>query len=212
MMSFFVRKKAGGFLPPSIDYIIVGLGNPGVQYERTRHNCGWRAVDYIASQLPDAPSFKKKFSALAAECRFADARVLLLKPLTFMNASGEAVSAARRFYKLPAERVLVISDDAALPLGRIRIRKSGSDGGQKGLRNIILHLSTENIPRIKIGVADGDMSGYDLASFVLGSFDDREEKLFFEVLPSVFGAARDIVNGKAFEAVMSEYNGTNSAC
>ena len=127
-MSLFGKFKGS----PSVDYLIVGLGNPGDMYRRTRHNCGYRAVDFIASRLPEAPNFRKKFSALTCECRLGGAKVVLLKPLTFMNGSGEAVSAAKRFYKLPTERVLIISDDAALPLGRLRVRTGGCDGGELG--------------------------------------------------------------------------------
>lgn len=203
-MSLFSKFKGSS---PSVDYIIVGLGNPGDMYRRTRHNCGFRAVDCIVSRLPEAPNFRKKFSALTCECRLGGAKVVLLKPLTFMNGSGEAVSAARRFYKLPPERVLVISDDAALPLGRIRVRTGGSDGGQKGLRSIMLHLGTDAVPRIKIGIARPDMEDYDMASYVLGAFDEEEEKTLEKVLPHVADAVEKLAGGASFETLMSEYNG-----
>ena len=203
-MSFFSKFKGSS---PSIEYLVVGLGNPGDMYRRTRHNCGFRAVDFIASRLPEKPNFRKKFSALTCECRLGGAKVALLKPLTFMNGSGEAVSAARRFYKLPPERVLIISDDAALPLGRIRVRTSGSDGGQKGLRSIILHLGTDAVPRIKIGIARPDMENYDMASYVLGAFDPEEEKTLEKALPYVADAVEKLAGGASFEALMSEYNG-----
>ena len=202
-MSFFSKFKGS----PSVDYLIVGLGNPGDMYRRTRHNCGYRAVDFIASRLPETPNFRKKFSALTCECRLGGAKVVLLKPLTFMNGSGEAVSAAKRFYKLPAGRVIVISDDAALPLGRIRVRTSGSDGGQKGLRSIILHLGTDAVPRIKIGIARPDMENYDMASYVLGAFDADEEAKLAKVLPQVAEAVEKLAGGASFETLMSEYNG-----
>lgn len=205
-MGFFGKFSGAS----SIDYIVVGLGNPGEQYRRTRHNCGFRTVDHIASQLPQPVNFRKKFSALVCECTLGGAKVLLMKPQTFMNNSGEAVSAARRFYKLPPERVLVISDDASLPIGRIRIRKSGSDGGQKGLRNIILHLSTDAVPRVKIGIACEGMEHYDMASFVLGAFDEAEEKVLEKVLPHAASAVEKIVSGVPFETVMSEYNGLHA--
>lgn len=203
-MSFFSKFKGGS---PSIEYLVVGLGNPGDMYRRTRHNCGYRAVDFIVSRLPEKPNFRKKFSALTCECRLGGAKIALLKPLTFMNGSGEAVSAARRFYKLPPERVLIISDDAALPLGRVRVRTGGSDGGQKGLRSIILHLGTDAVPRIKIGIAKPDMADYDMASYVLGAFDPEEEKKLEKVLPHVADAVEKLASGASFEALMSEYNG-----
>lgn len=202
-MSFFSKFKSTS----SIDYIIVGLGNPGDQYRRTRHNCGYMAIDCISDSLAEEVSFKKKFSAYVAECKLGNAKVLLMKPVTFMNNSGEAVSAAKRFYKLPPEKILVISDDASLPLGKIRIRSSGSDGGQKGLRSIMLHLSTNAIPRIKVGIANGDIANYDLASYVLGAFDTDEKALLDKVLPYVADAARDFVNGMTAEETMSKYNG-----
>lgn len=204
-MGFFTKFKGDS----SIDLMIVGLGNPGEQYRRTRHNCGFLAIDYIAEKYAAGKPFRKKFSALVCECRIGTAKVLLLKPQTFMNNSGEAVSLAKRFYKLPAENVLVISDDASLPLGRIRLRKSGSDGGQKGLRNIILHLSTDRVPRIKVGIACKDMTNYDLASFVLGAFDPEEMKVLNSILPYVSDAAAKLADGAEFDSVMSEFNGIN---
>ncbi len=193
----------------SVDLMIVGLGNPGDQYRRTRHNCGFLAIDRIAEKYAQGKPFRKKFSALICECRIGSAKVLLLKPQTFMNNSGEAVAAAKRFYKLDPESILVISDDAALPLGRIRLRKSGSDGGQKGLRNIILHLSTDRIPRIKVGIACKDMAKYDLASYVLGAFDADEMKILDTVLGHVTDAAEEIAGGTQFDSVMSQFNGIN---
>lgn len=202
-MSLFGKFKGS----PSVDLLVVGLGNPGDMYRRTRHNCGYRAIDHIASLLPEAPNFRKKFSALTCECRIGGAKVVLLKPLTFMNGSGEAVSAAKRFYKLPTERVVIISDDAALPLGKMRVRAGGSDGGQKGLRSIILHLGTDAVPRIKIGIAKPDMENYDMASYVLGAFDADEEKTLEKVLPHVAAAVEKFAGGASLETLMSEYNG-----
>lgn len=204
-MSFFSKFKSSS----SIDYIIVGLGNPGDQYRRTRHNCGFMSIDCIANNIPEEITFKKKFSAYTAECKLGSAKVLLMKPLTFMNNSGEAVSAAKRFYKLPPERVIVISDDASLPLGKIRIRANGSDGGQKGLRSIMLHLSTNNIPRIKVGIANQNIKDYDLASFVLGAFDVNEKEILDKVLPYAADAVKDIVNGMSIDDAMSKFNGVS---
>lgn len=204
-MGVFSKFKGG----PSVDLMIVGLGNPGDQYSRTRHNCGFLAIDSIAEKYAEGKPFRKKFSALFCECRIGSAKVVLLKPQTFMNNSGEAVSLAKRFYKLDAESILVISDDASLPLGRMRLRKSGSDGGQKGLRNIMLHLSTDSVPRIKIGIACKDMAKYDLASYVLGAFSPDEMKVLNAILPHVSDAAAKLANGAVFDSVMSEFNGIN---
>ena len=158
-----------------ITHIVVGLGNPGPKYESTRHNAGFMAMDHIASKCGVAVN-RSKFKALVGEATIAGKRVLLMKPQTLMNASGIAVSEAAAFYKIPVENIIVMSDDINLDVGRMRVRKSGSDGGQKGLRSIINMMSSDNFPRIRFGVGKKPHPDYDLADWVLGSFSADDKK------------------------------------
>lgn len=144
---FFNRNQSGG-----VNWILVGLGNPGKQYESTRHNMGWLALDSLMEQekftLP-----KLRFKAWTGIFEKDGNKILVMKPQTYMNLSGESVGEAARFYKVPADHVVVISDDVSLPVGKLRIRKGGSAGGHNGLKNIIAHLGTDQFPRIKVGWA-----------------------------------------------------------
>lgn len=149
-----------------IEWLIVGLGNPGAKYDGTRHNAGFRALEHyckVSGQKID----RMKFKALVGEGQFGGARVLFMKPQTFMNLSGEAVRDAAAFYKLDPSHIIVLSDDISLDVGRIRVRGKGSAGGQNGLKNIIYHLNTEQFPRVKIGVGAKPHPDYDLADWVL---------------------------------------------
>lgn len=157
----FFRSKS------KYDYLIVGLGNPGDKYAETRHNVGFRCIDLLAEDL-NVNFQKNKFHALICDANIKDKKIMLLKPLTFMNKSGEAVSEAARFYKIPAENIIVISDDVSMDAGKVRIRRSGSHGGHNGLKDIIQLLGTDNIPRVKIGVGQKPHPDYDLADWVLG--------------------------------------------
>ena len=157
----------------AIEYIVVGLGNPGKEYERTRHNAGFMAIDYISGRC-GARVDRAKFSALVGETTIGGKRVLLMKPQTFMNSSGEAVGAAAKFYKIAPENIVVISDDVSLDVGRIRVRRKGSHGGQKGLKSIQEQLGTENYQRIKIGVGAKPHPDYDMAAWVLSNFDAHD--------------------------------------
>ena len=199
-----------------IKYIIAGLGNPGTKYFYTRHNAGFRALDYISQKY----KFKintVKFKSLCARYKINapnvgdDAHgvpfdVLFMKPQTYMNNSGEAVSEAARFYKIPAENILVISDDINLPVGKLRIRKSGSDGGQKGLRNIIEHLATENFPRIKIGVGEKPHPDYELYDWVLSKFSQEDEKIMSEAFVKVCDCVEMFLNETPVEKIQNKYN------
>ena len=156
-----------------VEFIIAGLGNVGEKYASTRHNAGFIAVDYIASAL-GVKIDRARYHALCAECRIADKRVLLMKPTTLMNNSGVAIGEAAGFYKIPPERVLVLHDEISFDPGIIRIRRKGSAGGHNGLKSIISHLSSEDFPRIKIGVGKKPSPEYDLADFVLGRFAEAE--------------------------------------
>lgn len=187
-----------------IDYIIVGLGNPGLSYEKTRHNVGFRCIDELSSS-ERIPCERTKFQAQFGLGEIAGKRCLLLKPQTFMNNSGEAVAAAMRFYKLEARQLLVISDDISLPVGRLRIRQKGSAGGHNGLKSIISLLGTDAFARVKIGVGQKPHPDYDLADWVLGKFSPKEEKNVLEVLHKAAEATVCYVKNGA-EAAMSRYN------
>ena len=162
-----------------ITHLVVGLGNPGDKYFYTRHNAGFLAMDYI-SQKCGAQVNRSKFKALVGEATIAGKRVLLMKPQTFMNASGEAVVEAANFYKIPIENIIVLSDDVNLDVGRMRVRKNGSDGGQKGLRSIIEKTGSDNFPRIRFGVGKKPHPDYDMADWVLGNLSDEDKKAIFD--------------------------------
>ncbi len=157
-----------------ITHLIVGLGNPGSEYENTRHNAGFLAIDALASHV-HASIRTAKFQALIGDAVIAGHHVLLMKPQTFMNASGDAVQPAAAFYKIKPESILVLSDDINLDIGRTRLRASGSDGGQKGLRSIIARLGTDAFPRFRLGVGAKPES-WDMVNWVLSRFTDEERK------------------------------------
>jgi PTH1 family peptidyl-tRNA hydrolase len=177
-----------------ITHLIVGLGNPGDKYFYTRHNAGYLMMDYL-SQRCGATINKLKFKALVGEATIAGKRVLLMKPQTFMNASGEAVQQAAAFYKIPMENVLVFSDDISLDVGRVRVRKKGSDGGQKGLRSIITLMNNDNFPRIRFGVGQKPHPDYDLADWVLSNFNKEEQKLLFAAFEKAYDGAVKVLEG-----------------
>ena len=166
----FSFKKAG-----PVEWLVVGLGNPGPKYEWTRHNVGFLVVDELAERA-SIPVQKLKYKALTNTTVIGGQSVLLMKPTTYMNLSGESVGQAARFYKIPPERVLVISDDVSLPAGKLRIRRSGSAGGHNGLKNIIAHLGTDAFPRIKVGVGGKPHPDYDMADWVLGKLSGEDKK------------------------------------
>lgn len=167
---FFSRKPAG-----PVTWLIAGLGNMGDQYEGTRHNVGFDVIDEIADKL-DIPIQRLKFKALTNTATLGGEKVLLMKPVTYMNLSGEAIAPAAAFYKVPPDHIIVISDEVALPPGKLRIRPSGSAGGHNGLKSVIAHLHTEDFPRIRVGVGGKPHPDYDMADWVLGKpqGEDRE--------------------------------------
>ena len=187
------------------EYLIAGLGNPGKEYLYTRHNAGFLAMDVLAEKR-GIELKQLKFKALTAAATLDGLRVLLMKPQTYMNASGEAVREAADFYRIPPERILVISDDVAQEPGRMRIRRSGSDGGQKGLRSIIEHLGTDAFPRIRIGVGAKPDPACEMADWVLGKIPPEDQKKLFSVFECAAEAAPMILSGRVDEA-MSKYNG-----
>ena len=190
---------------PACDWLIVGLGNPGKEYERTRHNMGFRALDLLAGTL--GVSVKKvKFRALTAQATYRGQKLLLMKPETYMNASGMAVEQAAQYYKLPPERVLVLFDDISLAPGRIRVRPSGSAGGHNGIKSIISVLHSDEFPRVKIGVGEKPSPEYDLADWVLGQIPKAQQALIDTALQHAAEAALCIVESGCQRAA-AEFNG-----
>lgn len=188
----------------AIDFLVVGLGNPGMAYEGTRHNAGCTALAVLAKDA-GAELTKKQFKALTATATIEGKKVLLLFPQTFMNNSGEAVQAAMAFYKLAPEQLLVLSDDISLDVGGVRVRKKGSDGGQKGLRSIIQHIDSDQFPRIRIGVGAKPHPAYDLADWVLSKYKKDEQPLMDEAFEKAAAAARLVIAGRIDEA-MNKYS------
>ena len=186
--------------PRPVTHIIAGLGNPGDKYANTRHNAGFIFIDYIAKEL-GVKIDRLKFKALTAEATVAEHRVLLMKPETFMNLSGEAIAAAASFYKIPPECVIVLHDEISFEPGKIRIRRKGSAGGHNGLKSIIASLGSDAFPRIKIGVGQKPSPDYDLVDWVLGKFPEEDRLSLSSQLPSVKDAVSLIVSGKIDEAM-----------
>jgi len=189
---------------PPISWLIAGLGNPGQKYENTRHNVGFRAADALARRA-GADIRRVRFHALTAEAAIGGQGALLLKPTTFMNLSGEAVGEAARFYKLPPERVLVISDDVDLPLGKLRLRRGGSAGGHNGLKSVIEHLGGDQFPRLKIGVGGKPHPDYDMADWVLGSFHGKDTGVIEEAVLRAAQAVECLLE-YGFDKAMNLYN------
>ena len=193
---FFRKKETAG----PIDFLIVGLGNPGKEYEKTRHNAGCLALETLARKVNATPN-RLKFKGQCTEATVGGHRVLLLFPLTYMNNSGESVAEAMRFYKLKPEQLLVFSDDISLSVGTVRVRRKGSDGGQKGLRSIIQHIGSDAFPRVKIGVGQKPHPDYDLAAWVLSRFTAQEMTLMEAAATQAAQAAELIVDGQIDEAM-----------
>jgi PTH1 family peptidyl-tRNA hydrolase len=156
-----------------VSWLIVFLGNPGPKYECTRHNAGFMTADAMAKKLGVSIN-KLRFKALTASAEINGEKVLLMKPQTFMNLSGEAVGEAARFYKVPPEHVIVVSDEVSLPLGKLRVRPKGSAGGHNGLKSIIAHLGSDAFPRIRLGVGAPPHPDYDMADWVLSVFRNQD--------------------------------------
>lgn len=197
------HKKSDTINKNSNIFFVVGLGNPGEQYCKTRHNAGFEAIDYVASQLNTDIS-KSKFNALFADAKIENKRCFLVKPQTYMNLSGESVIKFVDFYQIPTENIVVIFDDISLPVGSMRIRRKGTHGGHNGVKNIINLLGSDNFPRIKIGVGNKP-DFWDLADWVLSKFTKNELADLEEVHKKCFEALNLIINDKINEA-MNNFN------
>lgn len=184
-------------------YIIAGLGNPGTKYKGTRHNVGFETIKALSKQYLPGHA-RKKFEARILNGRIAGEEVLLMRPQTFMNNSGIAVRQAADFYKVPADHILIIYDDIALPLGHLRLRKSGSAGGHNGVKSIISHLGTQEFPRIRIGV--GAAKGSDLVDYVLGDFSKADRPVIQEAIQRAAEAAVCMLTD-GMDTAMNRFNG-----
>lgn len=187
------------------DYLVVGLGNPGSKYWNTRHNVGYAALDALASSL-GVQVDRVKFQGLTAQATLEGHKLILLKPTTYMNLSGQSVQAAAKFYKIPPERIVILSDDISLEPGRLRVRKSGSAGGHNGLKSIIASLGSQDFPRVKIGVGAKPHPDYDLADWVLGVFPLDQRKAMEETYARAAEAAKVLIL-QGPEAAANRFNG-----
>ena len=197
---FGTNKKSS-----SLDWIVVFLGNPGDKYENTRHNVGFMTADALGEKL-NKPIQRLKFKALTNVVEYGGCRVLLMKPTTYMNLSGEAVREACMFYKLPPERVLVVSDDVSLPVGKIRLRRNGTAGGHNGLRSIIGQLHSDQFPRLRVGVGEKPHPDYDMADWVLGRFSKEDRKAIDAAIDRALDAMECLFT-QGIDKAMSRYNG-----
>ena len=188
-----------------ITHVVVGLGNPGEKYTFTRHNAGFLAIDLLSQKLGFSCD-RLKFKSLIGECRLGEHRVLVMKPQTCKNNSGEAIREACAFYKIPPENVIVISDDISLDIGRLRIRKGGSAGGHNGLKSIIEHLGSDTFPRIKVGVGQKPSPDYELVDWVHGKIPKEDQKSFFALIECIPEILTLMVSGQT-EKAMCDFNG-----
>ncbi len=195
----FFNKSMGG-----ADWLIAGLGNPGSKYEGTRHNAGFMALDHLADAW-GANVTRAKFQGLYDQVTVDGSKVILLKPTTFMNLSGHSIGEAAKFFKIPADHVLVLCDDITQDPGKLRIRDKGSAGGHNGLKDIIAALGSQEFPRIRIGVGAKPNPEYDLAAWVLGRFSGEEKKALDGRFDDVEAAAKLIMDGQLGLA-QSRYN------
>lgn len=198
MLAIF--KKPSG----PVDWIVVFLGNPGTKYDKTRHNAGFMTADKC-EKATGARITRVRFRALTDQTRVREETVLLMKPQTYMNLSGEAVGEAAKFYKVPPERVLVVSDDVSLPTGKLRIRAKGSAGGHNGLKSIIQHLGTDAFPRVKIGVGAPPHPDYDMADWVLGRFTGKDAQDMDAACARAWEAVETVIT-QGTEKAMSQFN------
>lgn len=186
-------------------WLIVGLGNPGREYERSRHNCGFRALDLLADSL-GCKVDKGKFQGLYGQCMYEGKKLLLLKPQTYMNLSGRSVLQLSAYFNIPPQRIIVLFDDISLPPGRLRVRPDGSAGGHNGIKSIISELGSQEFPRVKIGVGAKPNPEYDLADWVLSSFSAQEEQALAPALENAAKAALSIID-RGIAETANRFNG-----
>ncbi len=191
---------------PNESWLIVGLGNPGKEYERTRHNAGWRAVEVLASKL-GCKIDKGKFQGLYCQTNYNGRKLYLLKPMTFMNLSGRSVLQLSAYFNIPPQRIIVLFDDISLEPGRLRVRSDGSAGGHNGIKSIIAEVGSQDFPRVKIGVGGKAHPDQDLADHVLSGFSANEEKAFQSALERAADAALSIMDQGVPETA-NRYNGS----
>lgn len=189
-------------------YIIAGLGNPGSKYENTRHNVGFQVIDILADRMGILVE-EKKHKALCGRGALMGQKVILLKPQTFMNLSGESIRVAADFYKVEPEDILVVYDDVSLEPGQLRIRAKGSAGGHNGMKNIIAHLGTQEFPRVKVGIGEKP-KGMDLADYVLSRFSKGEQELMAQAFKEAAEAVTMIL-GQGMDTAMNHFNGKKKA-
>ncbi len=197
-------EKAKAVQP--IEWLIVGLGNPGKKYENTRHNTGFRVMNTLCKEQ-NLKCDRSRFQALTGEATLAGVRCLLLKPQTFMNLSGSAVEEAASFYKIPPEHIIVVFDDISLPVGTLRIRAKGSAGGQNGVKDIIAKLGSQQFPRVKVGIGGKPHPDYDLADWVLSNITDEETEAMDDACHRAVLAISEIIENGVPSATQ-KYNGT----
>lgn len=188
-------------------WLIVGLGNPGREYEKSRHNCGFRCLDILAERL-ECKVDKLKFQGLWGQTSYGGKKLFLLKPMTYMNLSGRSVLQLSAYYHIPPQRIIVLFDDISLVPGRLRVRADGSAGGHNGIKSIIQELGSQDFPRVKIGVGAKPNPEYDLADWVLSSFSALDEKALAVSLDNAAKAALTIIDSGVPEAA-NRYNGSH---
>ena len=188
----------------AVDWLVVGLGNPGQKYANTRHNMGFLTVDLLAEKA-GVKLNKVKFKSAYNILPFAGCKCLVMKPQTYMNLSGESVGAAARFYKIPPEHILVVSDDIDLPVGKLRLRAFGSAGGHNGLKNIIQHLGSDRFPRIKVGVGSPKQAGYEVVDWVIGMPMGEEQKILLDALDRASQAIPAVIT-QGMDKAMNRFN------
>ncbi len=195
------------FEKKSENWLIVGLGNPGGQYERTRHNCGFRALDRLAAEI-GCKVDKLKFQGLYGSVNWGERKLYLLKPQTYMNLSGRSILQLSAYFHIPPQRIIVLFDDISLPPGRLRVRSDGSAGGHNGIKSIIHELGSQDFPRVKIGVGAKPHPEQDLADWVLSTFSTQEEKALDTALDNAVRACLCIIE-KGVPETANRYNGSH---